>query len=103
MIRVERRFIREAGLSGAQERRRIARIPVRCRVAVREKLSAWECEAQDLGARGCRIALGRPLAPGALVQLAFDVGASAEPLVVLGQVAWATKAAPLMAGIKFLA
>jgi hypothetical protein len=72
-------------------------------VAVREKLSTWECEAQDLGARGCRIALQRQLAPGALVQLAFDVGAAAEPLVVLAQVAWATKAAPLTAGVRFLA
>lgn len=90
-------------MSGNQERRRIARIPVRCGVAVREKLSSWVGETEDLGLRGCRIALKRQVAPGALLQLAFDAGPGAEPLVVLGQVAWASRAAPLVAGVKFLA
>ncbi len=37
-----------------------------------------------------------------LVQLAFDMGEGAEPLVVHGQVAWVRRSPTLSAGIAFL-
>jgi hypothetical protein len=89
-------------LGGAGEKRRSERLPGRFAVAVREKLATWTTSTEDVGARGCRIALKRPMTPGALVQLDFDMGEGAEPLVVHGQVAWVRRTPPLSAGIAFL-
>jgi hypothetical protein len=89
-------------VSGA-ERRRLARIPLQCAVVVREKMATWTAETADVGARGCRITLKRPVAPGTLLQLRFDRGEGVEPLEAVGQVVWARKAAPLDAGVAFLA
>ena len=86
----------------AGEKRRTERLFGRFDVSVREKLATWKTSTEDVGARGCRIALKRPLTPGALVQLAFDLGEGAEPLVVHGQVAWVRKSPTLSAGIAFL-
>jgi hypothetical protein len=84
------------------DKRRSERLPGRFDVSVREKLATWRTSTEDVGARGCRIELRRPLTPGALVQLAFDMGEGAEPLVVHGQVAWVRRSQPLCAGIAFL-
>ena len=83
-----------------REKRRAQRLPGRFKVAVREKLSTWSTSTEDLGPRGCRVELKRPLTPGTLVQLVFDMK-DAEPLVVHGQVAW-VRQAPGQAGITFL-
>ena len=83
-----------------REKRRTQRTPGRYKVAIREKIASWMTHTEDLSARGCRVELKRPLAPGALVQLVFDMGA-AEPLVVHGQVAWVSRN-PGRAGIAFL-
>jgi hypothetical protein len=86
-----------------RDKRRSDRLAVRFTVAVREKLAMWVTATQDVSARGCRIELKRPLNPGMLVQLAFDMGAGAEPLVVHGQVAWVSRGqAQQCAGIAFL-
>ncbi len=82
------------------DKRRLARIPVQCSVAVREKLTTWATQTEDVGARGCRIKLTRSLSPGALLQLALGDGP--DPLAVLGQVAWVSRAPPFSAGITFL-
>lgn len=84
-----------------EQKRRVPRIPVSCPVGIREKGSAWTTETLDVGARGCRIALERPLARGTLVQLRFERG-GAPPLDVLGQVAWTRASAPRAAGIVFV-
>jgi hypothetical protein len=84
-----------------EQKRRVPRIPVSCPVGIREKSSAWTTETLDVGARGCRIALERPLSRGTLVQLRFDRGGAA-PLDVLGQVAWTRASPPRAAGIVFV-
>jgi hypothetical protein len=90
-------------LAGEFDKRRSERLPGRFDVSVREKLATWRTSTEDVGARGCRIELKRSLNPGALVQLAFDMGEGAEPLVVHGQVAWVRRTQPpLSAGIVFL-
>jgi hypothetical protein len=90
------------GTTQAAEKRRGERIPGRFTVAVREKLATWVTLTEDVSARGCRIEAKRPLTPGTLVQLAFDMGSGNEPLVVHAQVAWVTRAPPHRAGLAFL-
>lgn len=85
-----------------EEKRKSERLEGRFRVAVREKMASWVTRTEDVSARGCRIELKRPLNPGMLVQLVFDMGPGAEPLVAHAQVAWARKTAPWSAGLTFL-
>jgi hypothetical protein len=85
------------------QKRRVARIPVACTVGVRDRGTSFTTETVDVGARGCRISLeNRPLSRGSLVQLLFDRGGGAQPLEVVGQVAWTRTAAPRAAGIVFV-
>ena len=91
-----------SGGSGGIRKRRAERLVGRFDVEVREKLATWSTSTEDVSARGCRIGLRRALTPGALVQLAFDMGPGAEPLVVHAQVAWVRRAPPGAAGVTFL-
>jgi hypothetical protein len=84
------------------EKRKAERLGGRFTVAVREKLATWTTTTEDVSARGCRIELRRSLSPGALVQVVFDMGQGAEPLVAHGQVAWVRRAPTPSAGIAFL-
>lgn len=85
--------------SGNDERRRLARIPLACRVVVTEKLAEWAGETLDIAARGCRLTARRPVSPGALVQIAIETGGA--PLHAVGQVVWARRTAPLEIGVAF--
>jgi PilZ domain len=84
------------------DKRRSSRIPLRCTAVVREKMATWTTETHDVSARGCRIALKRPLTPGAVVHLRIERGPGEPPLEFVGQVAWARKTAPLTAGVTFV-
>ena len=92
----------EAPVSGDNGKRRSERLPGRFRVEVREKLARWTTITEDVSGRGCRVEMKRPLVPGMLVQLAFDMGAGEEPLVAHAQVAWVRRAEPEAAGFAFL-
>jgi hypothetical protein len=89
-------------LGEVRERRRLARIPLRCAVVVREKLATTLAETEDIGARGCRIVLKRPAPPGTLLQIRFLPAGATEPLDAVGQVVWSRKTPPLEAGIAFV-
>jgi PilZ domain len=91
-----------SGGNGGVQRRRAQRLVGRFPVEVREKLATWSTSTEDVSPRGCRIGLRRALTPGALVQLAFDMGPGAEPLVVHAQVAWVRRSPPEVAGVTFL-
>jgi hypothetical protein len=84
------------------EKRKSERLEGRFEVIVREKLATWATRTLDVGPRGCRIELKRPLTPGMLVQVIFSMGPGVEPLVAHGQVVWARRSPPLTAGIAFL-
>lgn len=83
------------------QKRRVARIPVACPVGIRDKSSIWMTQTVDVGARGCRISLERPLARGSLIQVVFDRG-NGKLLEAVGQVAWTRSFAPRAAGIVFV-
>lgn len=85
-----------------EEKRKSERLVGRFRVVVREKMTTWVTRTEDVSARGCRIELQRPLTPGMLVQLIFEMGPGMEPLVAHAQVAWARKTPPHSAGLTFL-
>lgn len=89
-------------MSGENGKRRAERLPGRFKVEVREKLATWVTSTEDVCSRGCRVELRRPLVPGMLVQLAFDMGPEQEPLVVPAQVAWVRRSPPESAGFAFL-
>lgn len=89
-------------VSGENDKRRSERLPGRFRVEVRERLATWATSTEDVSTRGCRIEMRRPLAPGTLVQVAFDMGPGQEPLVAHAQVAWVRREAPASAGFAFL-
>lgn len=84
------------------EKRKAERLAGRFTVVVREKLAAWTTTTEDVSARGCRIELKRPVTPGALVQIVFEMGEGKEPLVAHGQVVWSRRTPPHSAGIAFL-
>lgn len=84
------------------EKRKVERLEGRFEVAVREKLATWVTQTEDVSERGCRIELKRPLTPGALIQVLFDMGPGVEPLVAHAQVVWARRTPPHSAGIAFL-
>lgn len=84
------------------EKRKVERLEGRFEVAVREKLATWVTLTEDVSERGCRIELKRPLTPGALIQVLFDMGPGEEPLVAHAQVVWARRSPPHSAGIAFL-
>jgi len=71
-------------------------------VVVREKLATWTAETADVGARGCRITLKRPVVRGALLQILFDGGDGAEPVEAVGQVVWTRNGEPPEAGVAFV-
>jgi hypothetical protein len=83
------------------ERRRLARIPLRCAVTLRDKHATFPAETADVGARGCRITLARQVARGALLRLSFE-GAGPEPFDAVGQVVWARKGETHEAGVAFV-
>jgi hypothetical protein len=70
-------------------------------VVVRERLATFSAETADVGARGCRIALSRPVARGALLQLRFG-GDGPDPLDAVGQVVWTRRGARHEAGVAFV-
>jgi hypothetical protein len=100
--RRRQRSSEERDVELAPEKRRISRIPIACTVVVREKLAIWNTTTEDVGARGCRIALKRALSPGALVQLRFDTGPDEGCLEVVGQAVWARRSESPAAGIAFV-
>ncbi len=83
------------------ERRRLARIRLRCAVVVRDRMATWTAQTLDVGARGCRLSLSRPVARGALVQLRLGTD-SARPLDAVGQVVWTRSGDVLEAGVAFV-
>ena len=89
-------------MSGENGKRRSERLPGRFRVEVREKLATWVTSTVDVSARGCRLELKRPLVPGMLIQVAFEMGPGQEPLLAHAQVAWVRRSQPEAAGLAFL-
>lgn len=89
-------------MAGNGEKRRIPRIPFSCPVLVRQRLSSWSTHTEDIGIRGCRLALEQPLDPGNLVELQFHGVREHPALEAAGQVAWTCTRAPLAAGVAFL-
>ena len=83
------------------ELRRLARLPSRCRVTVRDRYGFWDAWTEDVSARGCRIVTPRPLSRGTLVSLELTSNRIREPLIVTGQIVWADSARPARAGISF--
>lgn len=84
-----------------KERRRLARIPLTCRIEVGERFSTWVAQTQDVGPRGCRISLTRPVSTGTLLRLSLDAGEGAPPVEALGQVVWTRDEPELEAGVAF--
>jgi hypothetical protein len=89
-------------MEATRHTRRSPRIPLACAVVVRDKGTIWSTETEDVGARGCRIALARLLARDALVQLRFERGRDLPPLEALGQVVWTRTGTALSAGVTFV-
>jgi hypothetical protein len=89
-------------MEATHEARRIPRIPVACTVVVQDRGASWTTETVDVGARGCRVALARPLARGSLIQLRFERGRELPPLQAVGQVVWTRSDAVLAAGVVFV-
>jgi hypothetical protein len=85
--------------SHPSERRRLARIPLTCRVVVGERFSTWVTRTQDVGPRGCRIETARPVRAGALLRLTLELEGGQAPLEAVGQVVWTREA--LEAGVAF--
>lgn len=86
--------------SQAGERRRLARIPLTCRVVVGERFSTWVTRTQDVGPRGLRLETTRPVRAGTLLQLRLEAAGQA-PLEAVGQVVWTREAPVLEAGVAF--
>lgn len=83
------------------DRRRLARIPLTCRVVVGERFSTWVSRTQDVGPRGCRLEAPHPVRPGSLLRLTLEVGGDQPPLEAVGQVVWSREGPGPQAGVAF--
>ena len=87
--------------SHPSDRRRLARIPLTCRVVVGERFSTWVTRTQDVGPRGCRLEAPHPVRAGALLRLSLEAGGEQPPLEAVGQVVWSRDAPAPEAGVAF--
>lgn len=87
--------------SHPSDRRRLARIPLTCRVVVGERFSTWVTRTQDVGPRGCRLEAPHPVRAGSLLRLTLEVGGDQPPLEAVGQVVWSRDAPAPQAGVAF--
>lgn len=87
--------------SQSSERRRLARIPLTCRVVVGERFSTWVTRTQDVGPRGCRLETTRPVRAGTLLRLTLELEGGQPPLEAVGQVVWTREAPVQEAGVAF--
>jgi hypothetical protein len=81
--------------------RRSPRVPARCTVALTRRGDGWQAETEDLGPGGCLLVTPRPLRPGEPIGLHIEAEQVAQPLRVLGRVAWVREGDGLHAGVSF--
>jgi hypothetical protein len=81
--------------------RRSPRAPARCRAAVSSTQGWFEAETEDIGPTGCQLVSPKLVRKGDVVQLAVTNEKVAEPLKVVGRVAWVSPQAPWRLGIAF--
>jgi PilZ domain-containing protein len=81
--------------------RRGPRVPLRCDVEIRHRLSVWNGETDDIGPGGCRVVTPRVLDPGRNVKLAIRSDALPRTLLASGRVVWMRAKAPARLGIAF--
>lgn len=85
----------------SNERRRIPRLPLECPVEIRDRFTICIARTEDVGSRGCRIAMKRAIAVGTLLRLRFAPGDGADPVELLGQAVWVRTAPRIEAGVAF--
>ena len=71
-----------------EDLRRIARVSVCCRVAVRDRYGLWTAVTDDLCDRGCQIVTQRLLRPGTTLHLTISSDLFPEELDVVGRTVW---------------
>jgi hypothetical protein len=71
-----------------EDLRRIARVSVCCRVAVRDRYGLWTAVTDDLCDRGCQIVTQRLLRPGTTLHLTLSSDLFPEELHVIGRTVW---------------
>jgi hypothetical protein len=81
--------------------RRAPRAPTRCRAAVVCRHGQFEADTEDIGSMGCQVVSPHPVQKGEGVRLTVTNEKIAEPLEVIGRVAWVSPQAPWRVGIAF--
>jgi len=81
--------------------RRAPRVPLRCRVEVRDRFAAWSAETEDLSALGCQLVTPRLVAPGRTLQLDIRCTPLGRDVLAAGRVVWSRPRSPGRMGIEF--
>jgi len=81
--------------------RRALRLPLRCAARVESYGADCEGHTEDLGARGCRLAVAAPLTDGGHVRLHLLGEGSSAPLQVGAVVKWTEPGPPWRHGLDF--
>jgi len=81
--------------------RRAPRVPLRCAVEIRHRLTVWNGETEDLGPGGCQIVTPRVIDPGTVVRLAIRCEPISRTILAAGQVVWTRANPPVRLGIAF--
>ncbi len=82
--------------------RRCVRAPLRCPASLTRSSGTVGTTTEDLGARGCCLAVSSPSRRGERIGLVLSWPAYDRPLSVRGTVAWASARPPWRIGVAFL-
>lgn len=82
-----------------EDLRRITRVTVCCRAAVRDRYGVWVAVTEDVSARGCQIVTTRLLRPGSILDLSLQSDLFDDELETAGEVVWST---PSRLGVAFV-
>lgn len=84
------------------DRRRSPRVVVAdCKAHLADHYYEWDAQVENVGAGGCRLALGRVFKVGKRLQLALEHPQLPDKLEIEGWVAWAVESKPPRVGVAY--
>ena len=81
--------------------RRSPRVPLRCRVEVRDRFAAWSAETEDVSPLGCQLVTPRLVAAGRTLRLDIRCTPLGRDVRAVGRVVWSKARSPVRLGVEF--
>ena len=81
--------------------RRAPRVPLRCRVDVQDRFTAWSAETEDVSPFGCQLLVPRLVAAGRTLRLDIRCTPLGRTIRATGRVVWSRPRSPVRLGVEF--